>query len=97
MSLRLGFEIKFDKFLGGLVIFEVILKFCYGFFIDLSFNNVVLLRCVLEFLEMIEEFEDGNLIFKIEVFFIFIVLVLLRDFIIVFKICESFFSWVENF
>ncbi|KAG2400049.1 BTB/POZ domain-containing protein [Vigna angularis] len=41
-------------------------KFCYGVKIDLSPSNVVVLRCVGEFLEMTEDFSEDNLVSKEE-------------------------------
>jgi hypothetical protein len=37
--------------------------------VELTATNVVALRCVAEYLEMTDEFGDGNLIGKTKVFF----------------------------
>ncbi|XP_010680550.3 BTB/POZ domain-containing protein DOT3 [Beta vulgaris subsp. vulgaris] len=95
-SSSLEHNIKLDNFPGGATAFEVVLKFCYGQPIDLNPNNVALLRCASEFLEMTEEFEDGNLISKTEAFLTFIVLASWRDSIIVLKTCENLSPWGEN-
>ncbi|KAJ8446654.1 hypothetical protein Cgig2_002816 [Carnegiea gigantea] len=96
MSSGLGSDIKFKNFPGGSTTFEVVLKFCYGQPIDLSPNNVAPLRCASEFLEMTEEFDDGNLISKTEAFLTFIVLAAWRDSITVLKTCENLSPWAEN-
>jgi len=96
MSSGLGSDIKLDNFPGGSATFEVVLKFCYGQPIDLSPNNVAPLRCASEFLEMTEEFEDGNLISKTEAFLTFTVLAAWRDSIVVLKTCENLSPWAEN-
>ncbi|XP_073134917.1 BTB/POZ domain-containing protein At5g03250-like [Henckelia pumila] len=53
---------------GGAKSFELVAKFCYGVKIELSSMNVVCLRCAAEFLEMTEEYGEGNLIAQTEGF-----------------------------
>lgn len=53
---------------GGAKSFELVAKFCYGVKLELSSMNVVCLRCAAEFLEMAEEYGEGNLIAQTEVF-----------------------------
>ncbi|XP_042517385.1 BTB/POZ domain-containing protein DOT3 isoform X2 [Macadamia integrifolia] len=89
-------DIKLNNFPGGSGTFEIILKFCYGLPIDLTPTNVAPLRCASEFLEMTEEFEDGNLISKTEAFLTFIVLSSWKNSITVLKSCESLYPWAEN-
>lgn len=89
-------NLKLDNFPGGPASFEELVKFCYGLPIDLSPNNVAPLRCAAEFLDMTEEFEDGNLISKTEAFLTYIVLVSWRDSVIVLKTCENLSPWAEN-
>ena len=52
----------------GVEAFELCAKFCYGIDITLSAFSVVSVRCAAEYLQMIEEAEKGNLIYKVEVF-----------------------------
>ncbi|KAF5935629.1 hypothetical protein HYC85_026758 [Camellia sinensis] len=47
---------------GGAKAFELIAKFCYGVKIELTALNVVGLRCAAEYLQMNEDFGEGNLI-----------------------------------
>ncbi|CAO2830769.1 unnamed protein product [Amaranthus hypochondriacus] len=89
-------NIKLDNFPGGPASFEEVVKFCYGEPIDLSPESVVPLRCASEFLEMTEEYEDGNLISKTEAFLMFIVLASWRDSITVLRACENLSPWAEN-
>ncbi|KAM7517461.1 hypothetical protein LguiB_016423 [Lonicera macranthoides] len=91
-----GYDLKFENFPGGSETFEIILKFCYGYPVNLNPNNVAALRCASEFLEMTEELEDGNLISKTEAFLTFVVLSTWRDSITVLKSCESLTPWAEN-
>ncbi|KAK8672983.1 hypothetical protein V6N13_111339 [Hibiscus sabdariffa] len=91
-----GHNLKLEKFPGGPDTFEMILKFCYGLPADLNPNNIAALRCASEYLEMTEEFEDGNLISKTESFLTFVVLASWKDTITVLKSCEILSPWAEN-
>ncbi|XP_021300961.1 BTB/POZ domain-containing protein DOT3 [Herrania umbratica] len=91
-----GYDLKLENFPGGSETFEVILKFCYGLPVDLNPNNIAALRCASEYLEMTEEFEDGNLIAKTEAFLTFVVLASWKDTITVLKSCETLSPWAEN-
>lgn len=91
-----GYDIKLENFPGGAEIFEIILKFCYGFPVDLTASNVAAVRCASEFLQMTGEYEEINLISKTEAFLAFIVLSSWRDPIAVMKSCESLSPWAEN-
>ncbi|CAA3021476.1 BTB POZ domain-containing NPY1 [Olea europaea subsp. europaea] len=71
-------------------------KFCYGMTVTLNPYNVVSTRCAAEYLEMIEDAERGNLIFKIEVFLNSSVLRSWKDTIIVLQTCKSLLPWAEN-
>jgi hypothetical protein len=91
-----GYDLKLENFPGGPETFKIILKFCYGFPVDLNCNNIAPLRCASEFLEMTEEVEDGNLITKTEAFLTFVVLSSWKDTITVLKSCETLSPWAEN-
>ncbi|OMO56077.1 BTB/POZ-like protein [Corchorus capsularis] len=91
-----GHEIKLENFPGGSESFEMILKFCYGLPVDFDPDNIAALRCASEYLEMTEEFEDGNLIAKTEAFLTFVVLASWKDTITVLKSCETLSPWAEN-
>lgn len=53
---------------GGTKGFEFAAKFCYGVDFEITIDNVALLRCVAEFLEMTEEYAADNLIIRTEFF-----------------------------
>ncbi|KAK6923762.1 NPH3 domain [Dillenia turbinata] len=93
---NVGYDHKLENFPGEAATFEMILKFCYGLPVDLNPNNVAPLRCASEYLEMTEEFEEGNLISKTEAFLTFIVLASWTDSITVLKSCENLSPWGEN-
>ncbi|KAM7277323.1 hypothetical protein ACFE04_019189 [Oxalis oulophora] len=91
-----GYDLKLENFPGGAETFENILKFCYGLPVDLNPNNIAKLRCASEYLEMTEEFDDGNLIAKTEAFLTLVVLSSWKDTITVLKSCETLSPWGEN-
>ncbi|XP_061351259.1 BTB/POZ domain-containing protein At1g67900-like [Gastrolobium bilobum] len=61
--------VQLHDFPGGVEAFELCAKFCYGITITLCPYNIVAARCAAEYLQMSEEVEKGNLIYKLEVFF----------------------------
>ncbi|XP_073027862.1 root phototropism protein 3-like [Primulina eburnea] len=89
-------KIVLDDIPGGPGSFELAAKFCYGIAVDLTANNISSLRCAAEYLEMTEDLEEGNLIFKTEAFLNYVVLSSWRDSIIVLKNCEILSPWAGN-
>ncbi|XP_074285975.1 root phototropism protein 3-like [Silene latifolia] len=89
-------KISMDDIPGGAESFELAAKFCYGIAVDLTAANISGLRCAAEYLEMTEDLEEGNLIFKTEAFLSYVVLSSWRDSIIVLKNCEDLSPWAEN-
>ncbi|XP_042507294.1 root phototropism protein 3-like [Macadamia integrifolia] len=89
-------KIVMDDLPGGADAFELAAKFCYGIAVDLTAANISGLRCAAEYLEMTEDFEEGNLIFKTEAFLSYVVLSSWRDSILVLKSCEPLSPWAEN-
>ncbi|TVU29593.1 hypothetical protein EJB05_21167 [Eragrostis curvula] len=81
---------------GGADSFELAARFCYGMAVDLTASNISGLRCAAEYLEMTEDLEEGNLIFKTEAFLSYVVLSSWRDSIVVLKSCEGLSPWAEN-
>jgi hypothetical protein len=53
---------------GGVEAFELTTKFCYQVKVELTTTNVAALRCVAKYLEMTDEFGNGNLIAKSKTF-----------------------------
>ncbi|XVF44828.1 hypothetical protein PTKIN_Ptkin02bG0155300 [Pterospermum kingtungense] len=89
-------KISLQDLPGGPEAFELAAKFCYGIALDLTAGNISGLRCAAEYLEMIEDLEEGNLIFKTEAFLSYVVLSSWRDSIVVLKSCEKLSPWAEN-
>lgn len=89
-------KINLNDLPGGAESFELAAKFCYGIAVDLTASNISGLRCAAEYLEMTEDLEEGNLIFKTEAFLSYVVLSSWRDSIIVLKSCEKLSPWAEN-
>ncbi|KAI3728222.1 hypothetical protein L6452_16854 [Arctium lappa] len=84
------------EFPGGPKAFEICAKFCYGITVSLSPYNVVAARCAAEYLEMTEDIDKGNLIFKIEVFFKSSILRSWKDSIIVLQTTTALRQWSED-
>ncbi|XP_062198660.1 BTB/POZ domain-containing protein NPY1-like [Phragmites australis] len=89
-------EVHIDDLPGGAKTFEICAKFCYGMVVTLSPHNVVATRCAVEYLEMTEDMEKGNLIFKIEVFINSSILRSWKDSIIVLQSTKVLFPWSEE-
>ncbi|GAB2282691.1 BTB/POZ domain-containing protein sr1ip1 [Dionaea muscipula] len=53
---------------GGTKAFELAAKFCYGVNFEISIENIALLRCVAEHLEMTEDYAVGNLVGRTEAY-----------------------------
>ncbi|GAB4833642.1 hypothetical protein Ancab_031888 [Ancistrocladus abbreviatus] len=60
--------IKLDDIPGGAKAFELVTKFCYGIKLELTALNIVSLRCAAEYLQMTEDYGEGNLIAQTETF-----------------------------
>ncbi|MCL7040229.1 hypothetical protein MKW94_015478 [Papaver nudicaule] len=89
-------RIEMNDIPGGSDAFELAAKFCYGIAVDLTATNISGLRCAAEYLEMTEDLEEGNLVFKTEAFLSYVVLSSWRDSILVLKGCEHLSPWAEN-
>ncbi|RDX58395.1 BTB/POZ domain-containing protein NPY1 [Mucuna pruriens] len=89
-------EIQLDGFPGGPKAFEICAKFCYGMTVTLNAYNVVAARCAAEYLEMTEDIDKGNLIFKIEVFLTSSIFRSWKDSIIVLQTTKSLLPWSED-
>ncbi|KAG8366035.1 hypothetical protein BUALT_Bualt17G0034200 [Buddleja alternifolia] len=88
--------IQLPDFPGGVEAFELCAKFCYGITITLSAYNIVSIRCASEYLQMTEDVEKGNLIYKIDVFFNSCILHGFRDTIITLQTTKAFPLWAED-
>ncbi|KAG9140454.1 hypothetical protein Leryth_016181 [Lithospermum erythrorhizon] len=88
--------VQLPDFPGGIEAFELCAKFCYGITITLSAYNIVAVRCASEYLQMTEDVEKGNLIYKIEVFFTSCILQGWRDSIITLMSTKALPLWSED-
>ncbi|CAL1353092.1 unnamed protein product [Linum trigynum] len=89
-------EINIDEFPGGYKAFEICAKFCYGMTVTLNAYNVVAARCAAEYLEMTEDVDRGNLVFKVEVFLNSSIFRSWKDSIIVLQTTKSLLPWSED-
>ena len=53
---------------GGVEAFELAAKFCYGINFEISIENIAMLRCVAEYLDMTEDAAVGNLVGRTEAY-----------------------------
>ncbi|GKU94861.1 hypothetical protein SLEP1_g8293 [Rubroshorea leprosula] len=53
---------------GGAEAFELAAKFCYGINFEISIENIAMLRCAAEYLEMTEDYAIGNLVGRTEAY-----------------------------
>lgn len=83
-------------FPGGPKSFEICAKFCYGMTVTLNAYNVVAARCAAEYLEMTEDVDRSNLVFKIEVFLNSSIFRSWKDSIIVLQTTKPLLSWAED-
>ncbi|KAF8082017.1 hypothetical protein N665_0853s0027 [Sinapis alba] len=60
--------IKIPDIPGGSEAFELTAKFCYGINFDMSTENIAMLRCAAEYLEMTEEHSVENLVARAEAY-----------------------------
>ncbi|XP_059657838.1 BTB/POZ domain-containing protein At1g67900-like [Cornus florida] len=88
--------VQLPDFPGGVEAFELCAKFCYGITITLSAYNIVTARCAAEYLQMTEDVEKGNLVYKIEVFFNSCILHGWKDTIVTLQSTKVFPMWAED-
>lgn len=61
-------EVSLPDVPGGAEAFELAAKFCYGINFEISTENIAMLRCVAEYLEMTEDYTVGNLVGRTEAY-----------------------------
>ncbi|KAK8936459.1 BTB/POZ domain-containing protein [Platanthera zijinensis] len=81
---------------GGSKAFELAVKFCYGINSEITTENVAILRCASEFLEMTEEISAGNLQSKTEAFLQQLVLMSITGAVTVLHQAEELLPMAEN-
>ncbi|KAK7257648.1 hypothetical protein RIF29_31773 [Crotalaria pallida] len=85
-----------EDFPGGPDTFLVAANFCYGFRVELTARNVVLVYCAAEYLEMTDEFGEDNLLSKSESFFQKNILRNWKDCMLALQISEPVLSRAEK-
>ncbi|KAJ0982101.1 hypothetical protein J5N97_010356 [Dioscorea zingiberensis] len=88
--------IKVSDIPGGAEAFEFAAKFCYGINFEINLENIVILRCVAEYLEMTEEHADGNLVRRTEDYLDEVVLLSLPAAVTVLQKSESLLPMSEK-
>ncbi|KAF4375112.1 hypothetical protein CsatB_024203 [Cannabis sativa] len=81
---------------GGAEAFELAAKFCYGINFEISTENIVMLRCVAEYLGMTEEYAVGNLVGRTEAFLSEVALKTLAGAASILHISENFLPIAEK-
>lgn len=89
-------SIQIDNFPGGDRTFELVVKFCYGWKVDLTAANTAQLFCAANFLEMSDELQHGNLIPKTEAFLTSLIFSSWKVTFWILKSCESISSWAKE-
>ncbi|XP_002970426.2 BTB/POZ domain-containing protein At5g48800 isoform X1 [Selaginella moellendorffii] len=88
--------IKLSDLPGGPEAFELAAKFCYGINFEISVTNVATLRCAAEYLDMTEDYGDGNLVARTEAFIDEIATQNLSNAVAVLHSCESLLPLAEE-
>ncbi|KAL3694174.1 hypothetical protein R1sor_007825 [Riccia sorocarpa] len=81
---------------GGAEGFDMAARFCYGVNFEITTANIAVLRCVAEYLEMTEDYGEGNLVVKTEAFLTEVVCQKLPDSITVLHHCERLLPHAED-
>ncbi|XP_028780837.1 root phototropism protein 3 [Neltuma alba] len=89
-------KIQIENLPGGVKTFELVVKFCYGWKIEITASNVASLYCAAHFLEMSDDLEKGNLISKTETFMSFLMLSSWKDTFRILKCSEPISSWAKE-
>ncbi|KAI4328156.1 hypothetical protein L6164_020536 [Bauhinia variegata] len=88
--------VQLPDFPGGEEAFELCAKFCYGITVTLSAYNIVAARCAADYLQMTEDVEKGNLIYKLDVFFNSCILHGWKDSIVALQSTKALPLWSED-
>ncbi|XP_015875179.3 coleoptile phototropism protein 1 [Ziziphus jujuba] len=91
-----GLSIQIDNLPGGAKTFELVVKFCYGWKVDLTAANIAPLYCAAHFLQMSDDLQQGNLISKTETFLSFLIFSSWKGTFQILKSCESISLWVKE-
>ncbi|CAJ1960631.1 unnamed protein product [Sphenostylis stenocarpa] len=81
---------------GGPTIFEKTAKFCYGINFEITVNNVAVLRCAAEFLEMTDQYCENNLAGRTEEFLTQVAFFTLTGAVTVLKSCHYLLPFADE-
>ncbi|KAM0996738.1 hypothetical protein ACFX14_006802 [Malus domestica] len=90
------FTAVLEELPGGPDMFLIAAKFCYGMRVELTPRNVVIVYCAADYLEMTDEYGEGNLLSKSESFFHKNVLHNWKDSILALQSCETVIERAEK-
>ncbi|KAG9140411.1 hypothetical protein Leryth_018540 [Lithospermum erythrorhizon] len=88
--------IELPEIPGGDEGFELAAKFCYGINFEIGMENIAMLRCAAEFLEMTEDYAIGNLVGRTESYLNEVALKNLTGAVSILHSAESFFQIAEK-
>lgn len=88
--------IRIPNIPGGADSFELAAKFCYGKFFEMTKENIAMLRCAAEYLEMTEENHTGNLISLAESYLSEVTLKTLAGAVSVLRSSQSLLPFAED-
>ncbi|KAF8020809.1 hypothetical protein BT93_G1284 [Corymbia citriodora subsp. variegata] len=89
-------NIKLAAIPGGAEAFELAAKFCYGINFEIGTENIAMLRCAAEYLEMTEDYAVGNLVGRTEAYLKEVALKSLAGAITVLHMTESLLPIAEK-
>ncbi|XP_057722032.1 BTB/POZ domain-containing protein SR1IP1-like [Arachis stenosperma] len=81
---------------GGADAFELAAKFCYGINFEISIENIAILHCVAEYLEMTEDISIGNLASRTESYLNEVALETIPGAVTVLSVSETLFPAAEK-
>ncbi|XP_027329860.1 root phototropism protein 2-like [Abrus precatorius] len=81
---------------GGQEAFDKAAKFCYGVNFEITVHNIAPLHCASVFLQMTDEYCDGNLAGRTEEFLSQIALSTLQSAVLVLKSCREFLPFADD-
>ncbi|KAK4854864.1 hypothetical protein QYF36_001989 [Acer negundo] len=84
-----SFVTVLEEFPGSPDIFLIAAKFCYGIRVELTPRNIVMVYSAADYLEMTDEYGEGNLVSKSESFFHKNILRNWKDCILALQSCET--------
>ncbi|KAF8098476.1 hypothetical protein N665_0266s0044 [Sinapis alba] len=88
--------IKIPDFPGGAEAFELAIKFCYGINLEMNAENIAMLRCAAEYLDMTDEHSVANLVETTEVYLDEVILKSLKSSVNVLKKSEGLLPMAER-